>query len=289
MALVDPYQVTTPAGSDDPRDGDDRIRELKRALRERFTQGGIYFENSGTIDQDGGKICAGIQATNELIFYETDKTTSMADFNDSTKDLTLGDGKNGSNQYQLICHDIDVYDAAIANDMTVAGDLTITGQLDPNGTVSTPTIAGGTLDRDRYSSHTVTSQSCPVSTGTVIGTTNTGTISSDLSAPTRYFLLIVNFDYRSNTTNAVNDFDVQLLVDVDGGGYNLISTNSLVDNLLGPANTNPPRHFGWTAFHAQSSANGNSIRFRVNIVNNDATNQLNVTNFSLDGFEWPGV
>ena len=51
MALTNPFDTSTPAGSDDPKAGDDRIRELKDALVEREGQD-HYWPASGTVYDD---------------------------------------------------------------------------------------------------------------------------------------------------------------------------------------------------------------------------------------------
>lgn len=47
MAWNHIYDVNTPAGSDDPKEGDDRIREVKAALQERLAQD-HYFPKTGS-------------------------------------------------------------------------------------------------------------------------------------------------------------------------------------------------------------------------------------------------
>ena len=95
--LASVFRTDTPAGGADPREGDDRIREVKAAIRERLQHGGMFIEDSGTIDQDAGKIMAGIQVANRLTFFESDKPapTEMLDFNDSTSLMKVGTGRGG--------------------------------------------------------------------------------------------------------------------------------------------------------------------------------------------------
>ena len=56
MAWVNTYDVNTPAGSDDPKEGDDRIREVKAALQERIAKD-HYFPKTGSqvSDTDAGE------------------------------------------------------------------------------------------------------------------------------------------------------------------------------------------------------------------------------------------
>jgi hypothetical protein len=213
MAHADPFQTTTPAGTDDPRDGDDRIRELKRALKERLTLGGIYMDDSGTPDDEAGRLAAGIQAPNVLSVYETDRSTVMAQFNDSTQDLTLGDGKNGANQYQLIAHDIDIYDANIDNDLTVANDLTVSGNI-----VKAP-IQGGTFNRGYDIARNAAGGTLTAgTTGNVIVTTATITTSTHATPPTRHFFAMYTGRWKS-TTGTQGSVSLYFERNLAGGGW----------------------------------------------------------------------
>lgn len=51
MALTNPFDTSTPAGSDDPKAGDNRIRELKDAIVERESQD-HYWPATGTVYDD---------------------------------------------------------------------------------------------------------------------------------------------------------------------------------------------------------------------------------------------
>lgn len=50
MAFTDTIDVATPAGSDDPKQGDDRIRELKRGFRERLAVDHDFALSGDTVD-----------------------------------------------------------------------------------------------------------------------------------------------------------------------------------------------------------------------------------------------
>lgn len=56
MAWTHTYDVNTPAGTDDPKEGDDRIREVKAALQERLARD-HYFPKTGSqvSDENAGE------------------------------------------------------------------------------------------------------------------------------------------------------------------------------------------------------------------------------------------
>lgn len=125
----DVFRVDTPSGIDDPRDGDDRIREVKLALRERLQLGGMYIDNEtdDSPDADAGKIMCGIQVANRLTFYESDKPTptEMLDFNDSTSLMKLGTGRgSGANSWIIEAETGNFEDVDIDGALDVAGSVT---------------------------------------------------------------------------------------------------------------------------------------------------------------------
>jgi hypothetical protein len=273
MALADVYQEATPASTDDPREGDDRIRELKRAIRERATQGGIYFENSGTIDQDGGKICAGIQATNLLTFYMTDKTADMMLFNDSTLVATLGDGKAGSNAWSLVVDNIDVdsiaTDAAIVvgTDLSVGGDLTVTGDVDE------VSIVGGTTDRaytqaqDATDFIISTANSVPVTTPTITTSKGTGGV-------TRLFQVCFSAVYVTIAgSGIIPSIYTRLEYDHDGTGWSTI-LNSVRAITGSNSWANGGGHLQTFSNILALSTNAQTLRVRAWVENNSGGNEL---------------
>jgi hypothetical protein len=111
MALVVVWNASEPANANDPRQGALEMRNIRAGTIERALQGGIFWENSGTIDQEAGRIVTGVQGIGaELLrFYESDRSTQMADW-DSTagaRKLTLGDGKTGVRPYKIVCNELD--------------------------------------------------------------------------------------------------------------------------------------------------------------------------------------
>lgn len=56
MAWNHTYDVNTPTGSDDPKEGDDRIREIKAALQERLAKDHYFPKTSSQVsDTDAGE------------------------------------------------------------------------------------------------------------------------------------------------------------------------------------------------------------------------------------------
>lgn len=82
----------TPGSGDKLGDGDDRIREDKKNVRERLLRGGHYFADASYIvagdDTDHeGKHIVGVGAGPHV--WRSDKTTKLVDFtNDTTVDMT---------------------------------------------------------------------------------------------------------------------------------------------------------------------------------------------------------
>ncbi len=130
MANSSVFRIDTPDGADDPREGDDRIREIKAAMKERMLNAGIFIDNEtdDAPDADAGMMIPGLQGglsgatntpgANDLVFLETDKATDMAIFNDSGKTLTLGTGRGGANDYSMVAEtgkfaDLDINGSAI--------------------------------------------------------------------------------------------------------------------------------------------------------------------------------
>jgi len=120
MALAITWDETAPASGDDPRDGDNEIRDLKVALRERLRQGGLVWEVTGpSKDNEAGKIACGVQAANVWRVYETDKTTIVLDINDSTKKVVVGDGLTGVRPYTLEIDKVQADEVVVDTDFTL--------------------------------------------------------------------------------------------------------------------------------------------------------------------------
>jgi len=172
MANSSVFLVTTPDGTDDPREGDDRIREVKAAVKERMLQAGIFWESNATPDAAAGMMIPGLQGglagqatntpgANDLVFFETDKATDMAIFNDSGNTLTLGTGRGGANDYSIV---------------TETGSF---ADLDVNGRVTalpSKSILGTTLDTDLLTTTLTGSYQALAETITITTAANVGMI-----------------------------------------------------------------------------------------------------------------
>lgn len=87
------WDIAVPAGSEDPKNGDNRIVELKTALTEILRNGGHQLSNGPTTDTSNGRhLCgeenqsggAGSPLTGEFYVYAADGTTRIVTISDST-------------------------------------------------------------------------------------------------------------------------------------------------------------------------------------------------------------
>lgn len=117
MANTANFRVDTPTTGDDPREGDDRIRETKAAILERMRNAGCYWDDETAPPQPdltSGMPVVGQQVgltasplptvaptADQFIRYESDKDTPASTLDQATKTLTLGDGRSGTNDYTI--------------------------------------------------------------------------------------------------------------------------------------------------------------------------------------------
>jgi hypothetical protein len=110
MPISEPFDPATPPGTEAISGGDDRIRSVKTAVRERAERGGHYWPIAvaGPVpSNDTGKHCCGADPqgdTKQFIVYEDDRVTAAVtvDTDDGgIQSVTLGDGIAGSNAYTL--------------------------------------------------------------------------------------------------------------------------------------------------------------------------------------------
>ena len=109
MPLAENWDVTKPAGGDNPQQGDDEIRQERRAIQERAQRGNVYWP--AAVDQDAGKIVLGTDpdglAGTWIVFesnaHAGNRTTTALQIWDgggATPDTArLGDGVGGSRPY----------------------------------------------------------------------------------------------------------------------------------------------------------------------------------------------
>lgn len=91
-AINSTWDETVPAGSEVPKNGDDRIRELKLNIRERARNGGHRMQTAGaTTDAKDGRHCCGEsaaagsgEATGTFNIYAADGSTIIWTAGDST-------------------------------------------------------------------------------------------------------------------------------------------------------------------------------------------------------------
>lgn len=89
MAITKSWDDTVPAGTDDPRDGDNEIRDLKTALEERLKEGTGLSWPDGTVATSGRPVC-GAQATDKYTIYESDIATIAMELDENVGKVTFG-------------------------------------------------------------------------------------------------------------------------------------------------------------------------------------------------------
>ena len=110
MAHTKSWDEAAPAAGDALSSGDDEIRDLKVAIRERMNAGGIKWA-AGT-DEDFGKLMCGVQGTTGVLsLLESEAGAVVCTVNDGTdvggnKEFEVGDAFGGSEQYDLRSHTI---------------------------------------------------------------------------------------------------------------------------------------------------------------------------------------
>jgi len=288
MALVSPFNTATPGGNDDPREGDDRIRETKAALIERFAQAGIYWDDAATPDQDAGKIALGVQATNKLYIYESDKTGVIAEFDDSgigtSGDphlVTLGaGGLSGPDPLcKLIVSSID------ANLITVASRLTSSGVGTIGGTHQDLTLSGVKVDK-LYSYNITNAAPVTIPSGTnnnviITGTSYTTSRGSGDVAENRVFLAFFTGHFRKSGSTGTSLLDLNLQYNIGGLGWN---TSSVYQSIQMPPSTQA--HADITKFDAKVlSTNSESIQWRAIAHETNSGGDIIANDFALLTFE----
>lgn len=170
MAIVEAWASLLPTDSDALSDGDNKIRDYKRALRERMVNGGILWEPNGgaTTDQDAGKLTCGVQGTTGILsLFENAAGVIICTVRDGTdaggiKQLEIGDTIGGSEQYDLRSHsltcrdfqtsgagtvDLSSGDTILAANQTFINDNTGFGALTGGATFDTLMTSGSITTR----------------------------------------------------------------------------------------------------------------------------------------------
>ena len=155
MAISEPFDPATPPGSEQLSTGDDKIRSLKLAIREREERGGHYWPVAvaGPVpSNDTGKHCCGGDPqgdTKQFIVYEEDRTTAAVTIDTDEggiQSVTLGDGVAGSNAYTLKA---DVLrgkrDHTIAMPLPASAVGRVKGMIFENRNADTITLLGAKL------------------------------------------------------------------------------------------------------------------------------------------------
>ena len=153
------YDVTTPDGSDDPREADDRMREMKLAIEERLNVDHFFDKTKGTSNQVDD---ADTGEHRKILFHAPISATPTVA--DSHGVLRI---KDVAGKAELFWTDEDGNDVQLTSGgnlhsstgLTVAGNSTLTGTLDVTGNIDPTTYEttnGGFLDEDTMSSNLAT-------------------------------------------------------------------------------------------------------------------------------------
>lgn len=232
MAVTTPWDVATPAGSADPREGDDRIREIKQAGYERFKQAGMYFDNGSSADADAGKIMPGQQgAANKLYLYESAPIPTpdvMVEFDDSAKTVVIGSGYTdggGTNDYDLEIQTATIGTLTIGSGGLIA-DL-IKGGTDPLiiDLEHDGIIQGGKSDRPLNATNPVDVTVPDTTTDQVVATSGTMTTSDQgATGAARKYMIFYSMTGGSSAgePTSVGGVTIKLNRSLAGGAFTLL-------------------------------------------------------------------
>jgi len=228
---ADVWNETTPAGTEDPRLGDDRIRELKRALRERLAEDHHFEASEGTpYGNAGSQIGRHKHVT--LIQQAADRSTAVDEMAVYSKDV------------------------AGAPEVFVRGQSNATPVQITTGGGTAQLITGGTLVGTTTNSGTISGGT--ISGGTLVGTTtNSGTISGGTLNPTTLQI------------GGVTQAKSGIFVSNGSGNPNLSDTALNVDSFAETTWTTVSTA-NWSALNSVQSG-ANWIRVRVHLTGTNAT------------------
>jgi hypothetical protein len=150
-APTDNWDEANPPDSQNPKEGDDRIRETRRQMRERLVNGGHRWESGAPdLDPDAGKHMCGVQGTTGVLdlAYEQDGDIAIVvrDGTDAGGDaeVVLGTGVGGARPYELIVDLLTVANIGNSNTFTGAA-ATLSGNLIVNGNTTLGNAPGDTI------------------------------------------------------------------------------------------------------------------------------------------------
>lgn len=212
MAVTKAWDETLPQDADALSIGDDEIRDMKQALRERLRNGGIKWGVGGgpTTDVDDGKLTCGVQGTTGILsLVENEAGTIINTIRDGTdvgglKQWEIGDAIGGSEQYDLRSHDI------------TARDFNMSGAGTADFSPGTLTMAANTVHTIQHDSNagslTLTGTYATVDTATAI-TTKSGT-----AGP---ILIMWSGIVRLQSGGSANTpgLDIKIQRQIAGGGF----------------------------------------------------------------------
>lgn len=93
MSITKSWTPASPAGGDDPRQGDDVMRDMWTAIHERERNGGHIWETSASADTEAGRHACGVEQASggtgsplagEFYVYAADGSTRILTLRDST-------------------------------------------------------------------------------------------------------------------------------------------------------------------------------------------------------------
>jgi hypothetical protein len=148
ITQTEDWDVLVPANTDNPQDGDDDIRQLKRAEDERMRNMGAHWP--GTTDANAGRLQTSRQGVTGELNLVQDQATSA--------ELIIVRGTDHASDTNVVrAPSLDAYFNTITTDdaaatSVIAGQLDVQGALNPTGGINfgqQPVfVASGTIGND---------------------------------------------------------------------------------------------------------------------------------------------
>lgn len=247
--FLSPYDTATPAGTDDPSEADDRMREIKAAVQERMDVA-MFWPLTGTevSDAHAGEVRkipfhASIAdptqvASHSDLYMQSDELRYQDDTN-SAFDLTSG-GNLGSASTNLL-----------ANTATISSTLDVIGNIDPT---TYETTNGGFLDEDAMGSNSATSTVSQQSLVAYIGGTLSGGAGSIGEVAIGDLELKWGFKNIAANTEVAIDFTDEGLSDFTTACFYVYPTyNSSLTTLSNPCAARLPTTTGFNLLNGENS------------------------------------